>query len=410
MIGFARRRSIGVALASLALAAGAAACGSSDDGGSSSTTAGGGSTGAATAAAGGGAKVDADAVLARDYKGIVEPAPTSGPAATPGKTIWFSNCVAFEGCARFGDGVMAAAKVLGWNVKVVDNKNDPQTSISIIRQAVAAKADGVIDTLSDCSTIKTGLQVAKAAKIPVLTYAGLDCDNPALGGGGESLFAGHVRLGKAADSLEYYRNQGASDAEYILALADQQGIAAPTVVTALPQGQLFQGARAEGFATKLAALCPDCKLKPITFTIAQAVSRGQQIIKSGILQNPGAQVFYYGNDAFLPLGIQSALQANAGKFKIVCCGDGGKLSTGNVRAGSLADTVAGNFAPLEMWGWDTMDVMNRLLSGQSSDQIPAEANVTFYFDQDHNLPASGPVVVPYDYVKAFTSVWKGSGQ
>jgi len=382
------------------------ACGSDDDEGGSSASAGATTTAAAGAAAG---KLDADAVLARNAKGIVEPAPAKGPAAVPGKTIWFSNCVAFEGCARFGDGVMAAAKVLGWNIKVVDNKNDPQQSISIIRQAVAAKADGIIDTLSDCPNIKTGLQAAKAAKIPVITYAGLDCDNPALGQGGESLYTGHVRLGRAADSLEYYRNQGAADAEQMLALASKQGIENPTIVTALPQGQLFQGARREGLKSKVAELCPDCKIKEIKFTIPQAVTKGQQIIKSGILQNPGAQIFYYGNDAFLPLGIQAALQANKGKFKLICCGDGGKLSTANVRAGVLADTVASNFAPVEMWGWDALDVMNRLLAGEASADIPAEANVTFYVDKDHNLPASGPVQVPYDYVKAFTSIWKGSG-
>jgi ribose transport system substrate-binding protein len=392
--------------AALVAAGAVAACGSSGD---SSTSA--KASGTATASGGGAsAKLDASAVLARDYKGVVEPAPSSGPAAVAGKTIWFSNCVAFEGCSRFGNGVAQAAKALGWRLKVVDNKNDPRTSISIIRQAVAAKADGVIDTLSDCPNIKTGLQAAKAAGIPVITYAGLDCDNAALGSGGSGLYAGHVRLGKAADSLEYYRNQGAADAEFILALAQKKGITPPTIVTALPQGQLFQNARQKGLEDEVAELCPDCKVKRIKFTVAQAVAKGQQIIKSGILQNPGAEVFYYGNDAFLPLGIQAALQANKGKFKIVCCGDGGKLSIANVRAGDLADTVAGNFAPLEMWGWDTMDVMNRLLAGAAKADIPAEPNVTFYFDKDHNLPASGTVSIPYDYVKAFTSVWKGSAR
>jgi ribose transport system substrate-binding protein len=392
--------------AAFAFAGAVGACGSSGDSSTSEKASG------TTTASGGGAsgELDASAVLARDYKGVVEPAPSSGPAAVPGKTIWFSNCVAFEGCSRFGNGVAQAAKALGWRLKVIDNKNDPRTSISIIRQAVAAKADGVIDTLSDCPNIKTGLQAAKAAGIPVITYAGLDCDNPALGNGGSSLYAGHVRLGKAADSLDYYRNQGAADAEFILALAQQKDITAPTIVTALPQGQLFQNAREKGLEDKIAELCPDCKVKRIKFTVAQAVAKGQQIIKSGILQNPGAEVFYYGNDAFLPLGIQAALQANKGKFKIVCCGDGGKLSIANVRAGNLAETIAGNFAPLEMWGWDTMDVMNRLLAGAASADIPAEPNVTFYFDKDHNLPASGTVSVPYDYVKAFTSVWKGSGE
>jgi ribose transport system substrate-binding protein len=390
-----------VALALLAFCGGLVACG--DDDGSSS------STGGSDTAGSGDTAFDAKEILARNYEGVVEPAPKDGPEAGRGKTIWFSNCLGFEGCARFGAGLKEAGKVLGWTIKEVDNKNDPRTSISIMRQAVAAKADGIVDTLSDCPNVRTGLQAAKAAGIPVITYAGLDCDNPALGEGGEGLYAGHVRLGKAKDTLDYYRNQGMSDAEFILALASEKGIDSPTIVTALPQGQLFQDARAEGFASKVEELCPDCEVAPIEFNTQQVVAKGQQIIRSGILRNPGAEVFYYGNDAFLPLGIQSALQANKGKFKILCCGDGGELSTQNVRDNELAETVAGNFAPLEMWGWDTLDVMNRLLSGATKDEIPAQANVTYYFDKEHNLPASGPVEVPYDYREAFSSIWEGSG-
>jgi ribose transport system substrate-binding protein len=391
-----------VALALLALCGGLVACGDDDDGSSSST-------GGSDTAGSGDTAFDAKEILARNYEGVVEPAPKDGPEAAPNKTIWFSNCLGFEGCARFGAGLKEAGKVLGWTVKEVDNKNDPRTSISIMRQAVAAKADGIVDTLSDCPNVRTGLQAAKAAGIPVITYAGLDCDNPALGEGGEGLYAGHVRLGKAEDSLDYYRNQGMSDAEFILALASEKGIESPTIVTALPQGQLFQDARAEGFASKVEELCPDCEVAPIKFNVQQAVAKGQQIFRSGILQNPGAEIFYYGNDAFLPLGIQAALQANKGKFKILCCGDGGELSTGNVRDNELAETVAANFAPLEMWGWDTLDVMNRLLSGATKDEIPAQANVTYYFDKEHNLPASGPVEIPYDYHEAFGSIWEGSG-
>ena len=399
---YGNRSFLRVAFALLALCGGLAACGDDDDGSSSST-------GGSDTAGGGETAFNAKEILARNYEGVVEPAPKDGPEAAPNKTIWFSNCLAFEGCARFGTGLKEAAKVLGWTIKEVDNKNDPRTSISIMRQAVAAKADGIVDTLSDCPNVRTGLQAAKGAGIPVVTYAGLDCDNPALGEGGEGLYAGHVRLGKAEDTLDYYRNQGMSDAEFILALASEKGIESPTIVTALPQGQLFQDARAEGFASKVEELCPDCEVAPIEFNTQQVVAKGQQIIRSGILQNPGAEVFYYGNDAFLPLGIQSALQANKGKFKILCCGDGGELSTQNVRDNELAETVAGNFAPLEMWGWDTLDVMNRLLSGATKDEIPAQANVTYYFDKEHNLPASGPVEVPYDYREAFSSIWEGSG-
>ena len=129
-----RRGALALLLAG-ALGLGAAGCGSDDDEA--------GQESAGTSGAAASANLDVDATLQRAYEGIVDEVPTSGPVAEPGKTIWFSNCLGFEGCARFGAGVKEAARVLGWTIKEVDNENNPSKSISIIRQAISANADGV---------------------------------------------------------------------------------------------------------------------------------------------------------------------------------------------------------------------------------------------------------------------------
>lgn len=397
----ARRSALAlVACAALALGAG---CGSSDDGGSGGAAATGGTSPAQTTAA----TLDVEQTLADAYEGVVDEVPRSGPVAERGKTIWFSNCLGFEGCARFGDGVKAAARTLGWTLKEVDNQNDPSKSISIIRQAVAAGADGVIDTLSDCPNIKAGLQAAKAADIPVITYAGLDCDNPEFGGG-EALYAAPFKLGDRDDALDYYREQGARDAEFIVALARKRGIEQPKVLQTLNENQLFQKIRAQGFAQRLREVCPDCERRPLEFTTEQLASgKGQQVFRSGMLRNPGMDVLYYANDAFLAPGLQPALEANKGRFKIVCCGDGGRLGIANVRrSGELADVYAVNAAPVPLWGWGAMDVMNRVLSGARADEVPGEAHVSFYVDPDHNLPADGDEVeLPLDYESEYAKLW-----
>ncbi len=382
----------------IVMVAALSACGGDDDdqGGASAAA-----TTATDGAAGDGAET-----LAAAFEGIVDEAPSAGPVAESGKTIWFSNCLGFEGCARFGDGVKAAAKVLGWNLKEVDNQNSPSRSISNIRQAISAGADGVIDTLSDCPTIKAGLQAAKRAKIPVITYAGLDCDNPEFGGG-EALYAAPFKLGDREDALDYYSEQGARDAEFMIARARQEGIEQPRILQVRNDNQLFNRKRAEGFEAKAKELCPGCEVKPLVFTTEQLASgRGQQVFKSGILRNPGMDALYYTNDAFLAPGLQAALDSNKGKFRLVCCGDGGKQGIANVRrSGDLADVYAVNFAPVEMWGWGALDVMNRVLAGES--EIPGQAHVSFYVDPEHNLPTDGEAVkVPYDYETAYTTLWK----
>jgi ribose transport system substrate-binding protein len=348
------------------------------------------------------------ATLERAYEGIVDDPPAEGPVAQKGKTIWFSNCLGFEGCARFGDGVKAAAEVLGWTIKEVDNENNPSKSISIIRQAIAANADGVIDTLSDCPNIKSGLQAARAADVPVITYAGLDCDNPEFGGG-EPLYAAKFRLGDRDDALDYYSEQGARDAEFILALASERGIETPKILQVLNENQLFQRYRADGFRSKVAELCPDCRLEPLEFTTEQLVTgKGQQVFKTGMLRNPGMDVLYYTNDAFLAPGLQAAMESNKGKFAIICCGDGGQQGIANVRrSGELADVYAVNHAPVEMWGWGSLDIMNRVLAGEDPAEVPGQAHISFYVDPDHNLPPEGqPVKVPLDYEAAYTELWK----
>jgi len=405
-------RNFTMAAACMLAVAALAGCGSSDDNSDATSSAPAAATTdppadtAATTTAT--ATDDSAAVLEQDFKGIVDEPPTTGPKAQKGKTIWLSNCVAFEGCARYATGMKAAAKQLGWTIKEVDNQANPAKSIEIIRQAIAAKADGVIDTLSDCPNIKAGLQAAKAANMPVLTGAGLDCDTPELGGG-QPLYAAKFRLGDRQDELEYYREQGGRDAEFMIALARQKGVEAPKILQVQNHNQLFQKYRADGFAEKVKEICPDCEVKPLEFTTEQLVSgKGQQVFKTGVLRNPGMDALYYANDAFLAPGLQAALESNKGKFTVVCCGDGGQQGLANVRrSGELADTYAINYAPVEMWGWGVADVMNRVLAGEAPADIPGEANVSFYIDPDHNLPPEGqPVKVPLDYEAAYKQLWE----
>jgi ribose transport system substrate-binding protein len=387
-------------LASIAAVLALTACGSDDDSGSDAS------------ASANAPELDVDAVLERAYKGIIDEPPSEGPPAATDKTIWFSNCLGFEGCARFGDGLKAAAEVLGWTVKEVDNENNPSKSISIIRQAISANADAVVDTLSDCPNIKAGLEAAKEASLPVITYAGLDCNHPVFGGS-EPLYAAPFRLGERDDALDYYREQGARDAEYILAVAAQRGLEEPSILQTQNENQLFQKERAEGFREKVEELCPGCELEPLIFTTEQLVNgQAQQVFKSGILRNPDMDVLYYANDAFLAPGLQAAMEANRGEFEIICCGDGGQQGIANVRrSGELAGVYTINFAPVEMWGWGALDVLNRVFAGEKPEDIPGQGHVSFYVDPEHNLPPEGePVEVPLDYQEAYTNLWKGGGE
>ena len=72
--------------------------------------------------------------------------------------------------------VQAAGEKLGWNVRVVDGKFSPNAWLAGIRDAINAKADGIITFGPDCPPIKAALQDAKKANIPVINVEGHDCD------------------------------------------------------------------------------------------------------------------------------------------------------------------------------------------------------------------------------------------
>jgi hypothetical protein len=111
----------GVAAALVALCLGTAAgCGSSD----TSSTGTGTGTGAApaTSAESGGA----DTKLAADYKGTFSAFPTSAPKPQAGTSVWvISLNEASPGVHSATQGIVDAAKQLGWQTRVVDTKGAP---------------------------------------------------------------------------------------------------------------------------------------------------------------------------------------------------------------------------------------------------------------------------------------------
>ncbi|WP_461175325.1 substrate-binding domain-containing protein (plasmid) [Arthrobacter sp. Z1-9] len=66
-----------------------------------------------------------------------------------------------------------AVQALGWTPRVIGfESSDPQGAVNGIRQAVQAGADYIVEVLGDIPAIKPGLDVAKAAGVPVVLYSG----------------------------------------------------------------------------------------------------------------------------------------------------------------------------------------------------------------------------------------------
>ncbi len=376
-----------------------AGCGSSED----DTTAGGASPPAESTAASSAPADGASAALAAAFKGVGEDPPTTGPKKVAGKTLWLIGCPGFEGCRQLASGIDKAAKEIGWQVKSVDSKGDPTTAISAIKSAVSAKADGIVQIIFDCPAIKAGLLAAKAAKIPVLGYGGLDCDDAAYGGKDEPLFAAPANFGGGDTWGDYYRGQGKRSAAFVSAKVKELGIAKPKILFPSNRDQELTKSFADGAQAELKASCPECSVKTVPFTIAQlGAGKGLQIFKSGILANPDADVFFYSNDAYGSLGLNAAVDPKIKQFKLVCCGDGGLSGFDQVR--KHPDAWAINAQPIEWAGWALIDTMNRVFAGEST--FPAQGGKSVFVDAGHNLPAAKEYALgSYDYAAAYKAIW-----
>jgi ribose transport system substrate-binding protein len=334
-----------------------------------------------------------------------DPPPSDGPAAQRGKTVWVVGCTQFEGCQRIMTGVQAAADSVGWTLKFVDAKADPTLAVKSINDAVAAKADGIIEFPLDCPVIKAGLLAAKAAAIPVLSWGGLDCDDPRFGGTDAPLFAAPVKFAGTAGWGEWYAQSGRSAADFVVKRARELGIANPSILQLQNTDSALNASEAEAFAAEIRAQCPECTLKPVDFTLAQVTSgKTQQIFRSAVLAHPDANVLYYAWDALLPAGLQNAINSSRGQFGLICCGDGGLAGYEQARAnpGTWATNAYG-----ETWaGWATVDVLNRVFAGETT--FPDEGGVYLFVDSTHNMPPVGEYAHgPIDFAAAYRAVWNG---
>ncbi len=334
------------------------------------------------------------------YQGIYEAPPATGPKAVKGKSIWYISCgQAFVLCAQQAEGFSEAAGHLGWTVSIQDGKANPSAASDIIRQAIAAKVDGIAISAFDCPGIKSALLQAKSEKVPVVSIQSIDCSDKAFGGE-EALFTASVNLLGSTDASEFYRRFGELRANYVIARTE----GAAKVISIAETSQRVQQANHQGFMQAIAK-CAGCSIVESNFNFGQVPSPATQIWQSALLQNPDATVVEYGIDALMELGLQTAVRQSGRTDLIVGGGEGFPNNFDLIRSGTQTFSVG---LPFKWFGWAVADTVNRVLAGEDPRTLPSEGTGFKLVDKDHNLPAAGEMLEPsVDFRKAYLSVWNG---
>jgi ribose transport system substrate-binding protein len=331
------------------------------------------------------------------YAGTERAMPQSAPKPQPGKKVWIiSPGQIGESASIATNAAKEAGELVGWKMTLYDSKLDVSNFSLGIRQAVAAKADGIILHSIDCALVKQPLIEARAAKVKILAYFSLDCDDPAVKG--QPLYDGSVNFGdQFGDYASLTKAYSAVKADWVI--AKTQGRA--KVISFKEDELLVVKYLREGFEQSLAK-CKTCEIvKTVDFTLPDLGPKLQQKAQAALLQHPEANAIHAPYDSVIHLGVGAAiLESGRNDTLQVIAGEGFPSNIQLIRENKGQD--AANAFPAQWTGYAAIDSINSLFHGQK----PQDSGIGYKLvDRERNLPASGAYEPKADYKAQYKKIW-----
>lgn len=334
------------------------------------------------------------AVLEGLYRGTyAEPNSPTTTDPPRDKTIWvIPSGLNAEVNVLAVDGVDAAATALGWEVRVYDGKFSPTTQLMGIREALAARADGIVTAYVDCAGIRNGLVEAASAGVPTINIAGEECEDPA--------YTDTVSYPGYDDYVSYLEAFGRAQARY--AIAKTAGRARVILSTQTDLGSIR--AMSEGVRAEIAA-CAECEvLGDAEFVSADFGPTLQSKVSQQLLMHPDANVFIASYDAILTSGGAQALKASGRLDDLLVVGSEGSADgIEMIRQHSGMDVCLGYDPAMD--GYSAVNYLVLLLSGTDTSNVDNGVGLQAC-DADHNLPAAGRSYKSgIDYEASYRRLW-----
>jgi ribose transport system substrate-binding protein len=297
--------------------------------------------------------------MAKDYMATVTApvtawtGPTTGPKAQGKKlVIYVSDDQRNGGAKGVGDGAQEAAKVIGWDFRILDGQGAPSTRASALTQAIALKPDGIILGTIDAREQAPLIEQAVAQGIKVVGWHS---------GGAPGKIDGvpGVITNLTTDPLEVAKASG------LYAVVDSGGTAGVIVFT----DSIYAIAIAKSDATAAAVKkCGGCKVLEIVDTpIGDLQNRMGQLTTSLLTKYGKAWTYSVAvNDLYYDFAAPSLQNAGIdpakGYPRNISAGDGSVPAFQRIRDGQYQ--VATVAEPLYLHGWQTIDELNRAFAGE----------------------------------------------
>lgn len=327
--------------------------------------------------------VDAAAQPAAPWDG-----PRTGPRAQSGKQI----AVVAEDLRNGGilgvvDGVLEAAKVIGWSVKIFDAGGAPELRLKMLANALASRPDGLIIVGGDARALLPGLQPFAERHVPIVGWHVAAKAGPVPGT--------PVAMNVSTDPLEVARVTA------LAAIVQSSGHAGVVIFT----DTNFQVAQSK--ANEMAAVVRQCRGCDLLEVRDVAISRAEELMPGttrALLARYGKRWSYALaiNDIYFdyaaPVLTQAGLPNSA--VSMLSAGDGSESAFLRIRTGTFQTATVAE--PLNLHGWQLVDETNRLLAGQS---------VTGYVFPVHlvtadNVTADGGDRLVYDPANGYRDIYR----
>lgn len=327
--------------------------------------------------------VDAAAQPAPPWNG-----PRTGPRAQPGKhVVVVAEDLRNGGILGVVDGLLEAAKVTAWNVKVFDAAGKPDLRLKMLSNALAGHPDGLIIVGGDAHALLPGLAPFAKLSIPIVGWHVAAKAGPVSGT--------PVAMNVSTDPLEVARVTA-------LAAIVQSDEHAGVVIFTDSNFRVAQD-KADEMAAVIRA-CSGCTLLDVRDV---AISRAEELMPGetrALLAQYGKRWTYALaiNDIYFDYAVPILTQAGIPNdaMAMLSAGDGSESAFLRIRNGTFQTATVAE--PLNLHGWQLIDEMNRLFEGQP---------VTGYVFPVHlvtvgNVGADGGDHLLYDPANGYRDIYR----
>jgi ribose transport system substrate-binding protein len=328
-----------------------------------------------------------------------EKLPTSGPKAAKDKTIINVSCgEESSGCKTFAQGMAEPAKVIGWDFKTIDGKNNQNNGWPrAMREAVVQRPDAIVINGVNCPEILQPLQEAKELEIPVISVQALDCDAKSLGTGEEPLFIPFEYTESSTDGEEYNLEQGRYQAGFII---DSNQGKAKVILSPYetPSGELV----ADGWREQLEK-CSECEIAGEVPWNATEIVNGTlgKNMETALLKYPEANAVLAQYDSVAEVLAKPVLDAGRATTTPTSGGEGAATAQALIRE-EKGYSGTGSGIDIVQLDWAVIDTLNRYFQGEPA--VP-EAVGFGLVDKDHLSPPGQEYESPLDYKAAYEKLW-----